>query len=86
MDVSSPLLCVFQLLAHTAPEEGYDLRAGTVVVGAEGGVAGALGDAVLHGPQHRIMIVTALGHVGEGHRVALRSGAAGSAPQEGYAT
>ena len=65
------------------PQEGDDLRAGAGGVGAEHGVAGALGDALLHGPQHRVIVVAASLHVGKGHGAGLGSGAAGSAPQEG---
>lgn len=49
------------------PEECHHLRAGAAHVRAEGRGAGALGHAVLHGPQDSIIVVRAGGHVGE-HR------------------
>ena len=54
-----------------APQEGDDLRAGAGCVGAEHGVAGALGDALLHGPQNRVIVVAASLHVGKGHVTVL---------------
>ena len=66
-----------------AEEEGHDLAAGASLVGAEGGLRGALGDAVLDGPQDGVVAVAALGDVGEGHGGGLGSGLAGGAPQEG---
>ena len=66
-----------------APQEGDDLRAGAGGVGAEHGVAGALGDAVLHSPQNRRLVVAASLHIGKGHGAGLGGGAAGSTPQEG---
>ena len=53
-------------LLHAAIQEGYDLATGAVAVGAEGGVAGALGDAVLRGPQDCTGVVSVSGHIGEG--------------------
>ena len=66
-----------------APQEGDDLRAGAGGVGAEHGVAGALGDAVLHSPQDSIMVVAASRNVGKGHNLGLGGRRTGSAPQEG---
>ena len=66
-----------------APQEGHDLRTGAGGIGAEHGLAGALGDAVLHGPQHRVIVVAANLHIGKGHDCGLGCGAACCAPQEG---
>ena len=48
------------------PQEGDRLGAGTDAVGGEGGGAGAAGDALVHGPDHGVLIVGACGHVDEG--------------------
>ena len=65
------------------PQEGNNLGAGAGGVGAEGGVCGALGDALLHGPQHRVVIVSIRLHIGEGVHTALGSRGPGGPPQEG---
>ena len=54
--------------AHGAPEEGYDLTAGTGLVGREMGLVGTRGDLgiVVVGPEHRIVVELAGLHVHEG--------------------
>lgn len=54
------------LLAQAAEQEGHDLGAGTVVAGAESGVAGARGNTGLSSPQDRIGVVSVSRHAGEG--------------------
>ena len=67
----------------SAPQEGDDLGPGAGSVRAEGGGGGAGGDAVLHGPQHRIIVVSVSLHIGKGVHAALGSRRPGSPPQEG---
>ena len=52
-------------------------------VGRERGVAGAPGDALLDGPQDRIVIVSISLHTSEGVHAALGSRGPGGPPQEG---
>ena len=66
------------------PQERDNLGAGAGHVGAERGVAGALGDAVLHRPQHSVVVVAACGDVGEGHGAGFGLGTASGTPQEGH--
>ena len=66
------------------PQERDDLGAGAGHVGAERGVAGALGDAILHRPQHSVVIIAAHRDVGEGHGVGFGFGTASCSPQEGH--
>ena len=66
------------------PQESDDLGTGAGHVGAERGVAGALGDAILHCPQHSVVIIAAHGDVCKRHGAGLRGGASGGAPQEGH--
>ena len=65
------------------PQESDDLGAGAGHVGAERGVAGALGDAVFYRPQHRVVIVAARGNVGKRHGAGFGFGTASGTPQEG---
>ena len=58
--------------------------AGAGHVGAERGVAGALGDAVFYRPQHSVVIIAAHGDVGEGHGAGFGLGTASGTPQEGH--
>ena len=60
------------------------MGAGAGHVGAERGVAGTLGDAVLHRPQHSVVIIAARGDVGKRHGAGFGLGTAGGTPQEGH--
>ena len=66
------------------PQERDNLGAGAGHVGAERGVAGALGDAILHRPQHSVVIIAAHGDVGKRHGAGFGFGTASGAPQEGH--
>ena len=66
------------------PQECDDLGAGAGHVGGERGVAGALGDAILHRPQHSVVIIAAHRDVGEGHGAGFGFGTASCSPQEGH--
>ena len=66
------------------PQERDDLGAGAGHVGAKRGVAGALGDAILHRPQHSVVIIAARRDVGEGHGAGFGFGTASCSPQEGH--
>ena len=67
-----------------APEETHDLRSRAGVVGAERGVARALGDAILYRPQHSIVIIAAHGDVGKRHGAGFGVGTASGTPEEGH--
>lgn len=60
------ILCALLFLTQAAEQEGHDLGAGTVVAGAESGVAGARGNTGLSSPQDRIGVVSVSRHAGEG--------------------
>ena len=66
----------------TAPQERHNLSAGAGHIGAERGIAGALGDAVLHSPQHRVVVIAASLHIRKGHGAGLGRGAASGTPLE----
>ena len=73
--------------ARSPPQEGHRLGAGDGGPGREGGVAGAGGDPLIQGPDHRVGVVVALPYVGEaGHRAAgicrRRLGGEGSRQQK----
>ena len=48
------------LLVLEAPEEGDDLGSGDKVAGTERRFTGAVGDPLLHRPEHRLVVVGAL--------------------------
>ena len=72
---------VFALL-HVTIQEGRDLCTGAGGVGVEASAAHAGGDAVLHGPGHRLCVVSVSGNVGKVRRTA-RCRLAHGAPQHG---
>ena len=49
----------------TAPQEGDDLRTGAGGIGAEGGGSCAGGDALAHGPDHGVGVVSIVSHIRE---------------------
>ena len=53
------------LLAERSPQERNDLGAGTAIVRSEHPIVNAVGDAVLHGPGHRVCIVAVGEHIAE---------------------
>ena len=55
----------FLLALIGSEKESNDLRAGTAIVRPEQPIANAVGDAVLHGPGHRIRIVAIGEHIAE---------------------
>ena len=63
-------------------QECCDLGAGTGGVGAEPVLAGAGGDALLHGPQDRVVVVCVGAHIGKRVGPVSLGGAVGT-PQEG---
>ena len=65
------------------PLEGDSLSTGHIHVGAERGGAGAVGHAVGHSPQHRVIVVVAGAHIGKGVGTGGLGGAM-SSPQEGH--
>ena len=71
-------------LALSSPQEGDDLSTGTLGVWLEGGLGGTGGDAVLHSPEHGLVVVALFPNVGEGMLCGGGLGASGSTPQEGY--
>lgn len=64
-------------------QECDNLPARTSGVGAEGRRGRTAGDALLHGPQHRIIVIAPRLHIGERIARALRLGRPVSPPQEG---
>ena len=70
-------------LAHGAPQEGDHLRSGTGIVGRELAAAGTGGDAVVHRPQHGLIVIRTRIHIHEGIVIGLGSGLAHGTPQEG---
>lgn len=60
------LVCADRRFAGSTPQEGDHLAAGTAVLGGEGGGAGTGGDTVGDGPHDRVVVESALLHVGEG--------------------
>lgn len=63
-----------------AVQEGHDLRTGADGIRTEGGIASALGDALLDRPQHCVTVVRIRGDIRESGGAALRDGRAGGAP------
>lgn len=63
---ASPLLISGLLFAHVTIQEGHNLGAGAVSVGAELVVASAAGHAVLNGPGHCVGVIGVGSHIGEG--------------------
>ena len=57
------MLC---LLAQAAEQERHDLPAGASGIGAEGGFAGAFGDAIGHSPHDGLAAVAFQAHISEG--------------------
>ena len=53
-------------LRHRSPKEGHDLCAGAVVIRAEHGIAGSLGDILFDRPQHSVCVIVACGNVRKG--------------------
>ena len=53
-------------LCQSTIQEGHDLATGTVVVGGELTLAGAVGDALLYCPENGFVVVGSLCYVGEG--------------------
>src|SRR5699024_12147768 len=51
--------------AGGAPQERDDLGAGAGLVRGEGGGAGAVGDALVHRPDHGVIVIGVVGHVPE---------------------
>ena len=49
-----------------APEEGDHLGTHAILSRSEGGGGGAIGDSLLHGPQHRVIVEGAIRDIGEG--------------------
>lgn len=56
--------CALRLPGET-PEEGGQLGTGAGSTGAESGGRGTGGDALLHGPAHGLLVVSAAGNIGE---------------------
>ena len=74
---------LLDLLSHGPPEEGHDLTAGTIVVGAEQSAADAGGDALLRCPCHCVGIIGVGCHIAE-LGAAADCGAAGGTIEEGH--
>ena len=74
---------LLDLLSHGPPEEGHDLTAGTIVVGAEQSAADAGGDALLRCPRHCVCIEGRGGNIAELGFTA-DCGAAGGTIEEGH--
>ena len=56
---------LLELLSHGPPEEGHNLTAGTIVVGAEQSAADAGGDALLCCPRHCVGVVSVSRYIAE---------------------
>ncbi len=81
-NVAERILDAVDSLAVIPVEEGDDLSSGHGPFRSEGGGSGAVGDAVLICPEHRVMIIRVGGNIGEGH-VSADLGAAGRSVKEG---
>ena len=77
-------MLLFTLFRQRVVQEGDHLASGAGLVGGEGGGAGAVGDAVLHGPKDGLVIRSCRFDVGEGAVVGLRLRASRGAPEEGH--
>ena len=72
-----------KLLSVSAVQEGDDLSAAASGEGSEGGGRGAVGDALLDGPQNGLVVEVVLVHIHEGVLSGGGLGGTGSTPQEG---
>ena len=74
-------ICV--VLSQRSVQEGCDLTACTGIMGGELSFTNACGDAVFHGPNHSVIVIYPVIHIGEICGAAVGVGLALCAIQEG---
>lgn len=66
-----------------AVQERHNLRPGAGVIGTKGSGGGPGSDALCHGPQHSVIVVSAGPHIHKGVASGVMSWGSGRPPQEG---